>query len=185
MEDQKIISLYWDRSEQAIYETDNKYGGYCYRIAQGIVRCAEDAQEILSDTWLAAWNTIPPQRPRILKAFLARITRNLSLDRWDRMTADKRGGGEVPLALEELSECIAGSRTVEGELDAKELGAAVDRFVRGLRPLEQQVFLSRYWYLEPIDRIAQQMGFSRSKVTSMLHRTRNKLRDYLKEEGYL
>ena len=100
MEDQKIISLYWDRSEQAIYETDNQYGGYCYRIAQGIVRCAEDAQEVISDTWLAAWNTIPPQRPRILKAFLGRITRNLSLDRWDRMTADKRGGGEVPLALE-------------------------------------------------------------------------------------
>ena len=185
MEDQKIISLYWDRSEQAIYETDNKYGGYCYRIAQGIVQCAEDAQEVVSDTWLTAWNTIPPERPRILKAFLGRITRNLSLDRWDSMTADKRGGGQIPLALDELNECIPGNRSVEGEVDARELGRALDRFVRGLKPLEQRVFLCRYWYLEPIDRIAQEMGFSRSKVTSMLHRSREKLRDYLKEEGFL
>lgn len=185
MEDQKIITLYWERSEQAISETQQKYGSYCYSIAQRIMNCPEDSQEVVSDTYLTAWNSIPPQMPRILKAFLARITRNLSLDYWYRKQADKRGGGEIPLALDELSECIPGKSTVEGELDAKELEAAIDRFVKKLTGIQQRVFMRRYWYLDPIDKIAEDLGFSHSKVTSMLLRIRKKLKQYLLEEGLL
>lgn len=185
LEDQKIIALYWKRSEQAIQETDRKYGGYCYTIAEGIIKCPEDAQEVVSDTYFAAWNTIPPQRPHILKAFLARITRNLSIDRWNSQKAGKRGGGEIPLALEELSECIPSSSSVEREFDAKELEKAIDCFARSLGALEQRVFLCRYWYLEPIDKVAERFGCSHSKITSMLHRTRKKLRKYLEQEGLL
>ena len=185
MEDQKIIALYWQRAEQAITETQNKYGSYCYTIAQNILHCAEDSQEVVSDTWLAAWNTIPPQRPRLLKAFLARITRNLSLDCWYHSQAEKRGGGEIPLALDELSECIGSKNTVESEYDGKELEQAIDRFVKGLPDIQQRVFLRRYWYLEPIDQIAKDLGFSHSKVTSMLQRTRKKLKQYLYEEELL
>lgn len=185
LEDQKIITLYWNRSEQAIQETDRKYGGYCYIIAQGIMHCPEDSQEIVSDTYLAAWNAIPPQKPKILKAFLARITRNLSLDCWDRKQAEKRGGGEIPLALEELSECIPANSSVEGALNAKELEQAVDRFVRNLGTLEQRVFLCRYWYLDSVKQIAERFHCTQSKVQSMLYRIRKKLRKYLAQEGLL
>ncbi len=185
MEDQKIIALYWQRAEQAITETQKKYGAYCYAIAQGIMHSAEDSKEIVSDTWLAAWNAIPPQSPRILKAFLSRITRNLSLDYWYHSQAEKRGGGEIPLALDELSECIGTMTTVESEYDGKELEQAIDRFVKDLPGNQQQVFLRRYWYLDPIDKIAGDLGYSHSKVTSMLMRQRKKLKQYLDKEGLL
>lgn len=185
MEDTQIIDLYFARSEQAIQETDNKYGGYCFQIAYNILANREDSEESVSDTYMAAWKAIPPRRPSILAAFLAKITRRFSIDRWRSRSAYKRGGGEVPLALEELGECISGGDTPQELLDRKELGLAVNRFLDSLEDPERSVFLCRYWYLDPIDRIAEHFGFSHSKVTSMLHRTRRKLKALLEKEGLL
>ena len=113
MDDSKIIDLYWQRSEQAIEETDQKYGKYCYRIAYNILTSKEDAEESVSDTYMTAWNTIPPRRPSVLATFLGKITRHLSIDRWRTRSAYKRGGGQIVLALDELEECIASNENVE------------------------------------------------------------------------
>ena len=185
MDDSKIVELYWNRSEKAIGETDRKYGKYCYRIAYNILASKEDSEETVSDTYMTAWNTIPPSRPAVLATFLGKITRNLSIDRWRSRSAYKRGGGQVVLALEELEECVASTESVEQSYDKKEVLAAYKRFVGKLPVTERRVFLLRYWYLDSIGDIAQKHGFSESKVKSMLHRTRQKLRRCLAEEGLL
>lgn len=185
MDDNQIIDLYWKRSEQAIQETDTKYGGYCFQIAYNILANREDSEESVSDTYMAAWRAIPPRRPAILAVFLGKITRHLSIDRWRERNAYKRGGGEMVLALEELEDCIASPQTVEGVLERKALALTLNRFLDSLPETERSIFLCRYWYLDPIDPIAERFGFSRSKVTSMLHRTRQKLRSQLQEEGIL
>ena len=185
MEDQQIIDLYFARSEQAIQETDNKYGGYCFSIAYNILANREDSEESVSDTYLAAWKHIPPRRPGILSAFLGKITRHLALDRWRSRNAYKRGGGEVPLALEELGECVSPADTPEDAFARKELERTVNRFLDSLPETERSVFLCRYWYLDPIEKIAANFGFSQSKVTSMLHRTRGKLKALLAKEEIL
>ena len=184
MEDQGIIALFFERSEQAIEETDKKYGGYCYSIAYNILSNREDSEESVSDTYLAAWNTIPPRRPNFLNAFLAKMTRHISIDRWRKRSAQKRGGGEMLLALEELEEC-ADTQNVENELTKKELTRILNVFLSSLPETERNVFLCRYWYLDSIQTIAQVSGFSQSKVTSMLHRLRGKLRKTLSQEGYV
>ena len=132
MEDSAIIDLYWAREERALSETDAKYGGYCRSIAHNILKNREDSEECVSDTWLHAWNAMPPQRPSILSSFLGRITRNLSFDRCRRQNAEKRGGGSLPLALDELSECVPAPGRVEQALEARELAEAIDRFLRTL-----------------------------------------------------
>lgn len=185
MEDEKIIALYWDRSEAAISETDKKYGNYCFSIARNILTNKEDAEECVSDTYMAAWDAIPPQRPSLLATFLGKITRNLSIDRWRTQNRQKRGGGEVALALEELQDCIADPRTTESVLEGKRLAAVFNAFLDSLPETERRVFLCRYWYLDPIADIARCYGFSVSKVTSMLHRTRKKLRITLEKEELL
>ena len=121
MEDSVIIDLYWAREERALSETDTKYGGYCRSIAHNILRNREDTEECVSDTWLHAWNAMPPQRPSILSSFLGRITRNLSFDRCRRQNAEKRGGGSLPLALDELSECVPAPGRVEQALEARRI----------------------------------------------------------------
>lgn len=184
MEDQKIIDLYWQRSEQAIAETDTKYGGYCYSIAYNILTNREDSEESVSDTYMAAWRSMPPKKPGILAAFLGKITRHLSIDRWRRRTAEKRGGGEVVLALDELEGCVSGEESVEDKLQRKELTVVVNRFLDQLSETERNVFLCRYWYVDSIGDIAANFGFSEAKVNSMLHRTREKLRRALGKEGY-
>ncbi len=185
MDDQMIVQLYWERSEQAIRETDQKYGGYCYAIAKNILENKEDAQECVNDTYLAAWNTIPPKRPSVLATFLGKITRHISIDRWRARGAYKRGGGQVVMALEELEECVASKETVEKTYARKELLAAYRRFIEKLPAAERRVFLLRYWYLDSIGDIAQKCGFSESKIKSMLHRTRQKLKKCLAQEGLL
>lgn len=185
MEDQNIIALYFARKEQAIQETDRKYGSYCYSIANGILRDTEDSKETVSDTYMAAWKAIPPERPRILKAFLGRITRNLSLNRWTAQNAQRRGKGEIPMALEELSECLSAGPTTEETYDAMELRQALKEFVSGLPGAEKQIFLCRYWYLESNSQIAKRFGYSESKVGTTLCRTRKKLKKYLMQEGLL
>ena len=182
MEDQGIIALFFERSEQAIEETDKKYGGYCYSIAYNILSNREDSEESVSDTYLAAWNTIPPRCPNFLNAFLAKMTRHISIDRWRKLSAQKRGGGEIILALEELEDCVDRSN-VETELAKKELTRVLNAFLSSLPETERNVFLCRYWYLESSQEIAEHSGFSRTKVRSMLHRIRGRLDTYLEKEG--
>ena len=183
MDDNKIIELYWNRSEKAISETATKYGGYCYTIAYNILSNSEDSEESVNDTWLAAWNTMPPKRPKLLAAFLGKMTRYISLDRWKNRIAAKRGGGAVPLVLEELEECISGEDSVEGEYLKKEFAMMMNQFMENLPETERKVFMCRYWYMDSIEDIAERFSFSESKVTSMLHRTRGKLRKMLEQEG--
>jgi len=183
MDDNSIIDLYWKRSDSAIRETANKYNGYCYSIAYNILTNREDSEESVSDTWLTAWNVIPPRRPSYFAAFLGKITRHISIDRWRVRTAQKRGGGEVAVALDELGDCISGGLIPEVQYERKELADCVNRFLDTLPETERSVFLCRYWYLDSVPAIAVNFGFTRSKVTSMLHRTRNKLRVHLEKEG--
>lgn len=185
MEDTHIVQMYWDRNETAISESAMKYGTYCTSIAQNILRNPADAEECVNDTWLHAWNAMPPHRPNSLRTFLGKITRCVSLKKWRDEHRDKRGGDEVALALEELSECIPSNTSVEESVIAEELSERINRFVGTLVPTERRVFLCRYWYLDSIEKIGTDFRFSSSKVRSMLHRTREKLRVYLEKEGVL
>lgn len=185
MEDDGIVNLYWARSENAISETSKKYGNYCYSIAYSILGNVEDADESVNDTYLDAWNNIPPHRPSILSTFLGKITRRISIDKWRGRTAEKRGGGEIVLVLDELSDCIPSNQNVEHEVEAVELSQLIDNFVMSLSPMERRVFICRYWYLDPIADIAQRFGFSQSKVKMMLHRQRKNLLNRLEKEALL
>ena len=184
MDDKSIVDLYFSRNEEAITQTDKKYGHYCYSIAYNILTSKEDAEESVNDTYMTAWRAIPPRRPSALSAFLGKITRHISIDRWRERVATKRGGGEVPLALEELKDCISGMQDVEMEYERKEVLKTYVKFLEALPTTERRVFLCRYWYVESIETIADKFGFSQSKVKTMLHRTRAKLRKQLAEEGY-
>ena len=184
MNDKNIVDLYFNRDEEAIAQTDKKYGRYCYSIAYNILTNKEDAEESVSDTYMTAWRAIPPRRPAVLATFLGKITRNLAIDRWRERSAYKRGGGEVTLALEELEDCVAGLQNVEMEYERKELIRAYVKFLDTLPITERRVFLCRYWYVDSVDTIAEKFGFSQSKVKTMLYRTRAKLRKQLAEEGF-
>lgn len=185
MEDKHIVELYWARNESAIQETATKYGNYCFSIAYTILNDRPDAEECVNDTYLDAWKVIPPNRPSNLATFLAKITRRIAIDRFRVRTAQKRGGDEVTLALEELDECVKGSHNVESQVQYKELVAVMQRFIGTLPETERRIFLLRYWYLETTESIAKRHGFSQSKVLSMLHRIRGKLHKRLEMEGYV
>lgn len=185
MEDYSIVNLYWARSENAISETSKKYGNYCHSIAYNILGNVEDADESVNDTYLDAWNNIPPHRPSILSTFLGKITRRISIDKWRGRIAEKRGGGEIVLVLDELSDCIPSNQSVEHEVEATELSQLIDNFVMSLPLMERRVFICRYWYLDPIADIAQRFGFSQSKVKMMLHRQRKNLLNRLEREALL
>lgn len=184
MEDSKIVELYWARSESAILETQRKYANYCFRIASNILPIREDAQECVNDTYLAAWNAIPPSRPSVLSTFLGKLTRRISLDRWRNLRAQKRGGGTVMVALEELTDCIPGGSDPAAEVEARELASAISNFLDVLPYMERNVFLMRYFDLAGLKDIESRFRISSSKAKSMLHRTRKKLRAYLQKEGY-
>ena len=185
MEDKQIVSLYWARDPQAIDRSQEKYGPYCLSIARSILRQEQDAEESVNDTWLGAWNAMPPQRPSILSSFLGRITRNLSFDRCRRQNAEKRGGGSLPLALDELSECVPAPGRVEQALEARELAEAIDRFLRTLPERECSIFLRRYWYVDSVQDIAARYALRENTAKSILFRTREKLRRYLAGEGII
>ncbi len=185
MDDEKIIELYFARSERAISESGAKYGAYCYRVAFNILDNREDSEECVNETWFRSWNTIPPKRPSRLAAFFARITRNLALDRLDGMLAVKRGGGEYIAALDELSECTASSSGAEDEFSRKTLEEDINRFLKTVAARECDIFLSRYFYLETTAEIARRYGLKESNVTVILSRTRKKLREFLIKEGYV
>lgn len=183
MDDKDIIALYFDRKENAVRETSQKYGKYCFSIAYNILQNEADANESVNDTYLNAWNSIPPHRPAVLSSFLGKITRNISLKKWRDMRAQKRGSGEVALVYDELSECITSDTDIHAELEAKEIAVFIDDFLKTLPDTERRVFVCRYWYFDSISSICVQFGFSESKVKSMLFRTRNKLLKKLKKEG--
>ncbi len=185
MDDNAIMDLFWERSEDAIAETTARYGGYCFSIAYNILNNSEDSEESVNDTYLAAWNTMPPKRPHSLAAYLGKMTRYISLDRWKNRTAQKRGGGEVPLVLDELEECVSGEESVEREFLKKEFAQKINRFLGELPETERRVFLCRYWYMDSVKEIAERFGYSESKTASMLHRTRGKLQKMLKKEGFV
>ena len=184
MEDEQILELYFARNEQAIAETDRKYGGYCYSLANSILQNQQDAEETVSDTYLKAWQAIPPKRPSVLRLFLAKITRNLAFSRWRSMTAQKRGGGELPLVLEELEECVGSEEDIGAALEAKELTKTIAAFLNTLPQQEQNIFLRRYFFLEDALTIASRYGLHRDAVNKSLSRTRKKLRAHLIQEGY-
>ncbi len=185
MDDGQIVQLYFDRDERALSLTAKKYGAYCYAVAFGILNSEEDSKESVNDTYLEAWNRIPPHKPNILKIFLGRLTRCISIDKWRKKTAGKRGGGEIHEVLDELSECVSASGNPASETEKKLLDETVNSFVKGLKSTEQKVFLCRYWYAQPIKQIAAENSFSESKVKTMLMRTRQKLQEILKKEGLL
>ena len=182
MDDRRIIELYWERSEDAISQTEQKYGRFCRSIAYNILHNDEDSEECVSDTYLKAWDEMPPKRPEKLSAFLGRITRNISLHRYDHRTAQKRGGSEVTLALDELGECISSKESVENTIDDLELAALLNRFLAALAPQNRIIFVRRYWYLYSIKEISAQLGVSESKIKTSLFRTRNALRTLLEKE---
>lgn len=183
MEDVEIVELYWQRSENAITETANKYGKYCGCIARNILHNAEDAEECVNDTYMKAWNAIPPKRPERLSTFLGKITRNLAINSYERLTAEKRGGGQLEFALDELSECIPSSDRVENMLENEALAEALNRFLSEQKKELRVVFMRRYWYLCKINEIASDLGYSESKVKMMLLRSRNDLKRLLEKEG--
>lgn len=184
MEDSAILDLYFARNEMAIVETDRKYGSYCFSVANGILKNSEDAEETVSDMLLNTWNSVPPQRPNILKLFLAKITRNLAFTRWRSVHASRRGSGETALVLEELAGCIPGGERVDDRLNAKELAKTIRLFLDTLPPREQDIFLRRYFFVEESGVIAARYGMKPANVLRILSRTRKKLKNYLTQEGY-
>ena len=184
MEDQQIIRLFFERSEQAITELSRKYGALCFQIADNILDDPQDAEECVSDTWLRAWYAMPPEKPNYLRMFFAAITRNLSLDRVRASLTAKRGGGQAVLALEELSECVSGSPEVEDAIIAAELSASVNRFLNTLSEPARNVFLRRYFFLESAAEIAERYAMKPGAVAVSLHRTRAALREHLRREGF-
>lgn len=181
MEDKQIVELYWARSETAISETEKKYGRYCHTIAYRILASDEDAEEVVSDTLLKTWNTVPPNRPDPLKPYVGMISRQLALDVYKENHAEKRGG-QVPLVLEELSECV--SETGADLEDRIALSDALSRFLWGLPARTRNIFVRRYFYMSAIAEIASDFSMKESNVTMHLLRTRKKLAQFLKKEGF-
>ncbi len=183
MEDNRIIDLYWARREEAILETDRKYGSYCRSISLHILKNREDSEECVNDTWLRAWDTMPPKRPDFLAAFLGKITRNLSISRYRMNHARKRGSGEMDLLLMELEECLPSPGSVEEEIESRETAKAIDRFLYDMEEESRNFFIRRYFYVDSVKEIAERFGVSESKVKSQLFRIRNRLKSHLEKEG--
>ncbi|MGN0298854.1 MAG: RNA polymerase sigma factor [Lachnospiraceae bacterium] len=183
MEDKEIVELYWQRNEQAIQETADKYETYCMKISMNILNDLSDSEENVNDTYLQTWKTIPPHAPERLAAFLGKITRNLALNRYKARFAEKRAAGEFALSLNELDDCIPDGWTMEQKMDSEAITACMNTFLWE-QPLEaRRMFVYRYFYCESVEEIAVRFGYSKSKVKSKLFRIRNSLRIYLEREG--
>ena len=186
MEDNRIIALFWERSPDAIRAVSERYGSYCRRIALSVLGSDADAEECVNDTWMNAWNSIPPQRPERLSTYLGKITRNLSLNRYKQMNTQKRGSGQIELALSELENCVPAQTGIEQITDEMELVAALEKFLLSYPKTERNIFLGRYWYLYSIPELATAYRMSESKIASLLYRMRNRLKlDLQKEEIFL
>ncbi|WP_298032067.1 RNA polymerase sigma factor [uncultured Dysosmobacter sp.] len=183
MEDSRIVDLYWQRSGDAITETHAKYGNYCYAIAHNILANGQDAEECVNDTWLGAWNAMPIHRPEKLKLFLGKIARRTALGRFQAARAEKRGGGELPLVLEELGDCVPSVPSAAQAAEDRELERALNRFLHTLPEQACDLFLRRYWFAEPLADIAARYRLNPNTVKTSLFRSREKLRRYLEKEG--
>lgn len=181
MRDEAIIRLYFERDERAIGETGAKYGPYCSKIALNLLSVPEDAEECVQDTYLAAWNRIPPERPTALRVFLGRITRNLAISRYRRNKAQKRCAG-MEEQLEELADCLPGSEGAEREFERRELGRIISRWLDGLPDGDRTLFVRRYWYGESVEELARDRGARPNTVAQRLRRLRLSLRDTLEKE---
>lgn len=184
MDDSAIVQLYWDRDKKAIDATSEKYGRYCESIANNILGNREDAEECVNDTYLNAWNSIPPQRPQMLAAYLGKLTRNISLNLYKKNRAKKRGGSHVPLILDELEEVISNSEGPDERYQRKELIDAINSFLKTVPISKRKLFVCRYWYADDIKDIAARFGISESNVSVSLNRLRKKLHSYLLERGF-
>lgn len=185
MQDSQIVELYWSREEAAIDQTDKKYGRYLTKIAYNILADREDSQESVNDTYLAAWNSIPPHKPEVLSTYLGKLTRRISIDLFRRKTSQKRGSGEYTLSLQELEACISGGNTTEQALDMQILSEAIEKYLRSITEEARNVFICRYYYLDPVKSIAGYCHISESKVKILLYRTRKGLWEYLQKEGFV
>ncbi len=184
MDDLQIIELYWSRDQRAIAVTDGKYGRYCRAIADNILFCREDTEECVQDTYLRAWNSMPPQRPSVLSSFLGKITRNLAINRYKHNNAIKRGGGQARVVLDELSEVVSDKADVEGSVDRNALAEAINGFLSELSPQNRGIFVCRYWYFDDTADISKRFGVSENNVYVILSRTRERLKAYLSERGF-
>ena len=182
MEDSKIIELYWKRDETAITETAKKHGAFCHSIAMNLLHVKEDAEECLNDTYHTAWNSIPPQKPDKLRAWLGKVVRNLSLALWNKNHRQKRYNGVTEL-LDELEECIPSSETVEGTIETKELSAVIDRWLMGLSREDRALFVRRYWNGTSLSELASFWGISPNKLAQKMFRLRASLKSALEKEG--
>ncbi len=185
MKDNEIVDLYWKRSDAAIAETSNKYSKYCHYISNNILHNTQDAEECVNDTFLQAWNAIPPNRPDCLSAFLGKITRNLSFNKYKSCSAKKRGGSQTELALAELEECIPASESVERVIDNISLTDTINHFLESLSQTDRMLFMRRYWYLSSIKEIACEFNMNENKVKSILFRERKKLKTLFEKEGIM
>ncbi|MBQ8527873.1 MAG: sigma-70 family RNA polymerase sigma factor [Lachnospiraceae bacterium] len=185
MEDKQIIELYNQRKETAIEQTAEKYGSYCFSIANNILHSHEDSEECVNDTWLKAWNAIPPTVPKYLRIFLGKITRNLSFDKYRAIHSESRGGGQFSVVLDELEEIVAGSQNVESQYEQKELVEAINKYLKRLPERDCNIFIRRYFYAEETSCIARRYEIKESNVLMILSRTRKKLHTFLKEEDFI
>ena len=182
MEDGVIVELYWQRDQRAIGALEEKYGGLCRSLAWSILQSREDAEECVNDTWHRAWNTMPPQRPVSLRAYLARIVRNLSIDRYRLRRSQKRGGGFETLALE-LEDCVPPAPSAEAVWESREIAAVLGRWLDGLEPEDRWLFVRRYWYGDRVEQLAARRGCTAQQLTGRLYRLRQRLRRVLEQEG--
>lgn len=185
MEDTEIIELFWQRRPEALEVASRKYGKLCCRVARNILPCPEDAEECVNDAYLTLWNSIPPERPKVLSTYIATLVRNTALSRYRLLHAKKRGGGQTEAALDELTECLAGESDVARDFEAKALRQEIDRFLFTLSKDDRIIFLYRYWLMLSAPEIARKFGYSQSKIGSSLHRTRKKLKAHLAKEEWI
>ena len=184
MDDKQIVELYWQRDEHAIEATAAKYGPYCMKISRNILEDRADSEENVNDTYLHAWNAMPPQRPAILQAFLGKIARNLALNRYKAKSAQKRQGDAPALSLDDLDDCAVSRPGPESETAAAELGASISAFLRTQSEDARSMFILRYFYCDSIEEISSRFGCGESRVKTTLLRTRRKLKQHLIKEGY-
>jgi RNA polymerase sigma-70 factor (ECF subfamily) len=181
MDDNAIVELFWQRSEDALTECASRFGGYCRKIAGNILRDGNDADECVNETWLRAWNAIPPTKPMRLSAFLGKITRNIAIDRYEASRSQKRGGknGAIEIALDELAD-IPAPTSSDGEITT-----AINSFLHSEPPENADIFVKRYWYVKSVKEIAVEYGYGENKIASLLFRMRGRLRQKLESEGLM
>lgn len=184
MKDADIVDLYWNREENAITETSKKYEAYLNKVAYNILQDLQDSQECVNDTYLKAWNGIPPNRPAVLSTFLAKITRRLAIDKYRKKKSQKHIDSEYAISLTEIEETLEGNSSLENVFDEKVLGEAINRFLMTLPNDARNAFIGRYYFFDPLKEVAAYCGMSEAKAKSLLYRTRIKLKEYLQKEGF-